>query len=213
MRNGVDLERFQPIPLLTARDRLGWTAEPTLLSVGNLVELKGHHIAIELLNQLPRFRLAIVGAGPERRKLEQLAEQLGVAQRVVFAGRIEQQDLPIYYSAADILILASSREGWPNVLLEAMACGTPVVATDVGGIPEVVAAPEAGRLVAERSAKAFATAVSDLFTNLPPREVVRKYASQFDWSETTKQQIALFSALAGYRNNAESSQQNPIGIN
>ena len=196
LRNGVDLAHFYPVPQLNARRALSWRDEPTLLSVGNLVENKGHHIAIEMLTHLPEYRLAITGDGPEQAALKQHAQHLGVDQRVLFTGRIAQKDLPTYYSAADVLILASSREGWPNVLLESMACGTPVVASGIGGIPEVVAATVAGRLVSDRSAKAFSDAVRDLLLNCPPRDSVRQYASQFDWAETTQRQITLFTGLA-----------------
>jgi teichuronic acid biosynthesis glycosyltransferase TuaC len=110
-----------------------------LLSVGHLVELKGHHLAIEMLCSLPEAHLAVVGSGPERGALESLAQRLGVQERVRFAGQQPADALKTWFSAADALVLASSREGWANVLLESMACGTPVVATAVNGTPEVVA--------------------------------------------------------------------------
>lgn len=199
LRNGVDLAHFHPVPQVQARAALGWPAAPTLLSVGNLVENKGHHIAIELLAQLPEFRLAVVGAGPEREALEKLASRLGVAARVVFAGQVAQETLPAYYSAADILILASSREGWPNVLLEAMACGTPVVATAVGGIPEIVSTPSVGRLTADRSAAGFLPLVQSLWDNAPDRAAVRRYAEMFSWESTTNAQLSLFRTICDGR--------------
>lgn len=215
LRNGVDLARFAPLPPASARAELGWPAAPTLLSVGNLVENKGHHLAIELL-ALPAgeggeggvgsdTRLVIVGDGPERAALAALAQRLGVAARVVFAGPVAQARLPAYYSAADVLILASSREGWPNVLLEAMACGTPVLATAVGGVPEAVAAPVAGRLVPVSpapSAAAFAAALADLRRAGIDRAAVRRYAEGFGWAETTQGQIALFAEVLGERRRA-----------
>lgn len=195
MRNGVDTLRFRPIPQTVARAELGWPDEPTLLSVGNLVENKGHHIAIELLALRQDCRLVIVGRGPERESLEQLARRLGVADRVVFAGQLAQERLSTYYSAADILLLASSREGWPNVLLEAMACGTPVVATCVGGVPEVVTSDVAGRLV-ERDVAHVAAGVESLLQNYPDRTLVRAYAEGFSWRATTDAQLALFRRLS-----------------
>lgn len=191
-RNGVDLENFYPMGKTEARKGLNWPDEPTLISVGNLVENKGHQIAIESLIHLPWCRLVIIGDGPERSRLQLLAQRLEVSDRVLFAGRVSQRDLPVYYSAADALILASSREGWPNVLLEAMACGTPVVASNVGGVPEIVVSPVAGRIMVARTPRALVDACSDLFANYPDAATVRAYAADFGWETTTKAQLELF---------------------
>lgn len=194
LRNGVDLERFHQTDRDAARRRLGLDG-PTLISVGNLVDLKGHDIVIRALSELDRFELLIVGDGEQRAALERLAVDAGVADRVHFLGHKSQQELPDLYNAADILVLASSREGWANVLLEAMACGTPVVASDVGGTPEVVAAAEAGRLMAERTPDALAAAVSQLFAAMPDRDATRAYAEKFSWDETTQGQVRMFRAV------------------
>ena len=195
LRNGVDLEVFRPIAMAEARASLGWPDQPTLLAVGNLLENKGHHLSIEALRQLPRYRLMIVGKGPQRQALESLAMRHGVSERVAFAGEVPQAELHRYFSAADASILASAREGWPNVLLESMACGTPVVATRVWGTPEIVKAPEAGRLVADRSANGLAAAVRDLMDNYPDRRVVRRYAEGFSWHATSIGQAAVFEKI------------------
>ncbi|HZU87614.1 MAG TPA: glycosyltransferase, partial [Stellaceae bacterium] len=126
LRNGVDLSLFRPGDRDTARRALG-LSRPTLLSVGHLIERKGHHRVIEALCRLPGFDLLVVGDGPERGRLEQLGRRLGVAERVRLLGAVGHAALPAIYTAADALVLASSREGWANVLLEAMACGTPVI--------------------------------------------------------------------------------------
>src|SRR6185312_934794 len=136
------------------------------------------------------------GDGPLGEELRRLATSLGVGDRVRFMGSLPQRDLPDLYSAADILVLASSREGWANVLLEAIACGTPVVASNVWGTPEVVAAPEAGELV-ERTPEAIAAAVERLFARMPERSVVRAYGERFSWDETTRGQIELFCEVLG----------------
>ena len=203
MRNGVDLQRFTRVaaPELRARVGLQPGQGPLLLSVGHLIERKGHHLVIEalvaLLPQHPDARAVIVGEGVERARLEALARQLGVADRVTLTGSLPQTELPRWYSAADVLILASSREGWANVLLEAMACGTPVVATSIWGTPEVVASPAAGVLVDERSGAALADGVRRLLAARPTPAAVRAYAEGFSWEDTSRAQVALFRRLAG----------------
>jgi glycosyltransferase involved in cell wall biosynthesis len=119
-----------------------------------------------------------------------------VADKVRLTGSLPNTELLKWYSAADVLLLCSSREGWANVLLESMACGTPVVATDIWGTPEVVAAPEAGRLVARRDGTAFAAAIDELLTNGVNRAATRRYAQDFGWQPTTEGQLALFNEIA-----------------
>jgi glycosyltransferase involved in cell wall biosynthesis len=94
--------------------------------------------------------------------------------------------------AADALVLSSSREGWPNVLLEAMACGTPVVASAIWGNPEIVSSPNAGILMRERTPEGIAEAVEMLFREQPRREATRAFAERFSWEETSAGQIRLF---------------------
>jgi glycosyltransferase involved in cell wall biosynthesis len=191
LRNGVDLRFFREIDRDSSRRRLGFR-RTTLLSVGNLVPLKGHDLAIRALKLLPEMDLVLVGGGPERGALEALARESGLGDRVSFAGTLAQEDLRDYYGSADALVLASSREGWANVLLESMACGTPVIASRVGGTPEVVAAPEAGVLMTERTPEALAQAVQHLFVRPPDRGATRRYAEGFDWGETTAGQLEVF---------------------
>lgn len=196
MRNGVDLERFRPLPQAEMRHQLGVDGSPLLLSVGNLIELKGHNIAIDglkkLLDTSPNAKLIIIGKGPERKNLEQQARELGLENKVHFTGTLPNTELARWYSAADALILCSSREGWANVLLESMACGTPVVATDIWGTPEVVSNPAAGRLMATRNATALVNSLQDLFAAPPSRDAVRQHAECFSWEETSRAQIELF---------------------
>lgn len=196
MPNGVDLHRFNLQPQALARAAQGWPECPTLISVGNLVENKGHHLVIDALAQLPAYRLVIAGEGIERRALEVLAQRLKVSSRVQFLGRVDQLQLAACYGAADILVLASSREGWPNVLLESMACGTPVVATSVGGIPEIVTNRSAGRLMAGRTAADVVCAIQDLAAHMPERTQVRAHAQTRGWQSTTLAQINLFNGIA-----------------
>ncbi len=194
LRNGVDAVLFQPRDRADAQSKLG-LKQPAIVSVGHLIERKGHHRVIEALALLPGFDLMIIGEGPERAKLVALAAKLGLTERVRLVGAVSQTDLPLYYSAADALILASSREGWANVLLEAMACGTPVIASPIWGNPEVVREPVAGRIAAENTPEAIAAAFSDLQTNPPTREETRAYALQHGWNEISAGQRIIFNKI------------------
>ncbi len=197
LRNGVDTDVFRPAD--GARWRAKAAAGPVLLAVGNLVPLKGHDLMIRALAEIADASLLIVGEGPVRGQLEALAKSLGLAERVRFLGPVPHKELPAVYSAADLLILASEREGWPNVLLEAMACGTPVVATRVGGVPEIITAPEAGLMIEERTPAAIAAGVQRLLRTRAGAEKVRAHAQGFSWDDTIARQVALYRDVAGRR--------------
>lgn len=194
LRNGVDLSLFGPCEPLAARKSAGFT-RPTLLAVGNLVPLKRHVAIVEALPQLSEFDLVIVGDGPERSRIEARARQLGVADRVRLLARMPQERLPVLYSAADFLVHPSEREGWPNVLLESMACGTAVVVSNFDGVTDIVSAPEAGRILAEPTPSCIAETIRCLTAGPPARDMTRRYAEGFDWNSTTLGQIELFQAI------------------
>ncbi|MEL6360795.1 MAG: glycosyltransferase [Pseudomonadota bacterium] len=215
LRNGVDLDLFHSGANtdLRSSDRQTLSLEnPTLLSVGHLIERKGHDLVIQALATLPEFDLVIVGEGPELARLKALSSELGVTQRVTFAGQQRHDMLPTFYRAADALVLASSREGWPNVLLEAMACGTPVVATDVWGSGEVIGSPVAGRLSKERTPECIAAAIKDLFENPPERAETRAYAEGFSWAETSAGLKHLFSKAVAKGTTVGRIKQLPLTI-
>jgi teichuronic acid biosynthesis glycosyltransferase TuaC len=196
LRNGVDTRVFRPpADRAAARTGLGLN-RPTLISVGHLIERKGHHLVIEALRALPEWDLIVVGEGPERARLAEMVRTLGLGDRVRLLGARPHAELPALYGAADALVLASSREGWANVLLESMACGTPVVATDIWGNPEVVQDRAAGVIV-ERSAAAIAEGVRRLAAEAPDRSATRAYAEQFSWDDTTAGQLAVFRQVIG----------------
>lgn len=197
LRNGVDLRRFQPRDRDACRQALGLDG-PTLLSVGLLNERKGHHRTIEAMPALPGWRLLIVGEGPERERLQALAAQRGVQDRVSLLGARPHASLPDFYSAADALVLASSREGWANVLLESMACGTPVVASNIPGNPEVVQEPAAGVVMAENSPAGIVAAVHALQAARRSRAETRAYAERFSWDDTSAGQDRLFRRVLGW---------------
>jgi glycosyltransferase involved in cell wall biosynthesis len=197
LRNGVDLEQFRPVDRLQARHKLGIAPDQRIvLSVGWLIDRKGHDIPIRALQQLPDVRLLIAGDGEKRRFLEELAAEQGVSDRVDFLGGVPHEEMKYYFSAADALVLASSREGWANVLLESMACGTPVIASDVWGTPEVVAERAAGVLMEQRTPDSFAQAYRRLLADYPERELTRQYAKQFSWDDTTNGQLKMMRRIA-----------------
>jgi glycosyltransferase involved in cell wall biosynthesis len=199
LRNGVDLDVFRPVAdRAAARAQLGVTG-PLLVSVGGLIERKRHHLTIEALTLLPGHTLLLIGQGPERDALQALAARLGVADRVRLLGPKPHAELPLYYSAADASVLASSREGWANVLLESMACGTPVVATPAWGMREAITRPEAGLVIGEATAAALADGIRHLLAAPPERAATRAYAEAFGWNETTEGQLALFRRLTEQR--------------
>lgn len=192
LRNGVDLVIFRPSDdRAAARARLGLVG-PAIVSVGHLIERKGQHHTIAALATLPGWTLLLAGEGPERGRLEALAASHGVADRVRFLGSQPHEALPALYSAADISVLASSREGWANVLLESMACGTPVVASAIPGNDEVVQRPAAGVIVDANTPEGFAAAIRALWAGMPPRAAVRAYAEQFSWDATSEGQLDVF---------------------
>lgn len=195
LRNGVDLSAFAPVDPAQARAAVG-TAGFTILSVGALIPRKGHELTIEALRARPEWRLVIAGSGPLRSALESLAARLGVGDRVRFLGEVAHRELPTLYSAADVMVLASLREGWANVLLESMACGTPVVASDVNGASEVVRASAAGRLMRERSVAELINAVEEVRASDLSSVETRRYAERFSWAETAAANRALLTAAA-----------------
>ncbi len=198
LRNGVDLDRFGPRNRSAIRARLGLHG-PVWLTVGNLVELKGVDIVIEALAQLPNTTLLIVGDGPQEHMLRRLVERLGLGTRAHFLGAVSHDQLCEYNNAADALVLASSREGMPNVVLEALACGTPVVATPVGGVPELITAPEAGELMRERSPEALVKAWTMLQSRKTDRAATRKFAEGLAWQPVIEAQCALYAQVLSTR--------------
>ncbi len=196
LRNGVDTDVFRPVPVADARASLGLGAGAVFASVGNLVAAKGHDLVIEAVATIPGATLVIVGDGPERQRLAERARALGVSQRVRFLAVRPQRDLAVVYSAVDALVLASTREGWPNVVLEAIACGTPVIATPVGGVPEIIANSVVGTIVDERSPLALASAMTRVLSTPPGRQALTDYAARFGWRETALGHLALCRQIA-----------------
>jgi glycosyltransferase involved in cell wall biosynthesis len=176
---GVDLERFEIADRAAAKEALGFEG-PVILCVGALIPRKGQELLVQALPRLPGVTLLFAGQGQYRRALEKQAEELGVDRRIGFLGSVPHDRLPRIYAAADVMALPSSSEGLANAWVEALACGTPIVITDVGGARELLDRPEAGHIV-DRDPDAIAAAIGDLLTNPPEREAVRDTALRFTW--------------------------------
>jgi len=180
-RTGIDLDLFRPVDRAAAKAALG-IAGPLLVTAGALMRRKGQDLAIEALKALPGATLILAGGGPDRARLEALARSRGVDERVRFLGNCPHGDLPGLLAAADVMVLPTASEGLANVWVEALACGTPVVTSDIGGAREAIDRHEAGRLV-PRDPGAIAGAIRDLLANPPAQAEVRKSAQRFSWEK------------------------------
>ncbi len=199
LRNGVALEVFRPPEDRAAARQAYGMDGPTLVSVGGLIPRKRHDLAIEAMRLLPGYRLLIAGEGGERAALQAQIDRLDLGGRVRLLGPVPHGELYRLYGAADASVLVSTREGWANVLLESMACGTPVLASDIPGNPEVVQARDAGLILRANTPEGLADAVRDLFANLPARTATRDYAQHFGWDETSAGQLQLFERVLALR--------------
>jgi glycosyltransferase involved in cell wall biosynthesis len=181
--NGVDLERFRPIERFAARQQLNMRQDAiVLVAIGALVPNKGFRFLIPAFARIAKenHHLYIVGEGAQRRELEDIATHHGVADRVSLVGGRPNEELNLWYSAADLSCLVSAREGWPNVLLESLSCGTPVVATKVGGVPEVILSPSLGVLV-EQTIDSIQEGLLIGLERRWNREALIKYAQSRTW--------------------------------
>ena len=204
--NGVDSQKFQPLPKQQARSQLGLPqGAPVLISVGGLVERKGFHRVIECLPQLcrqfPGLRYLIVGgAGPEGdwgERLRTQAAQLDLADNVIFLGALPSGELRLPLSAADVFVLATRNEGWANVFLEAMACGLPVISTDVGGNAEVVCSDQLGSIVPFGDAAALQRALDAALDKTWDRGAIIAYAHANQWDQRVAQLLRAFDGILG----------------
>lgn len=149
--NGIDIDRFKLISAEDLKEKLNINTETVILSVGRIDEQKGFQLLIKALPKiLDKFdvKLVIVGTGPYLRSLKSMAEKRGLQDRVVFAGRVSDEDLPKYYNLADVFAFPTLRlEGLPYVIPEAMACGRPVISSRIGGIPTAIESGRDGILI------------------------------------------------------------------
>jgi D-inositol-3-phosphate glycosyltransferase len=203
---GVDLEHFSPRPLAQARAEVGLSAsEKMILFVGRIQRLKGLEVlvrAFALLGDLDA-RLVIVGGQPgnspesrEISRLQHLVTKLGIAERTTFVGAVPHERLPLYYSAADVTVMPSSYESFGLVAVESLACGTPVVASRVGGLTSIVRDGETGFLVPWRDAALFAERVRRVLEDEAFRTQLAAHARQsvleYGWDRIADEHLALY---------------------
>jgi D-inositol-3-phosphate glycosyltransferase len=208
---GVNHARFHPVDRATARRELGLpTSEAVVLSVGRIQPLKGLELAVRSLGELPaavdkRVTLLVVGgpSGPagkrELRDLKNLIGELGLGEHVRFEGVQPHDRLPAYYGAADVSVVCSHSESFGLTALEAHACGTPVVATAVGGLSQIVKNGRSGWLVADRDPSRFAHRLGELLTDdrLQRRfsDAALDAARSFSWERTGTAVLELYDSL------------------
>lgn len=198
--NGVDHERFSILDRQQARRHLGLELEDKLvLYVGNLKPIKGLDLLLRGFAQADpsesRAQLAIVGGGAEAAGLNALAQELGIADRVMFPGPASHSDIPNWLGACDTFALCSANEGVPNVLLEAMAAGRPCIASTVGGIPEVVTHGETGLLLDSRTPEAVAASLRLAWARQWDPTSIRAASERFSWSGNAQQTLNFLNAL------------------
>ncbi len=188
--NGVDTERFRPRDRVATRRALDLPSDrPITLSVGTLGAHKGHHRVIgrlpEVIAAHPDLLHVIIGIslpGYEGRPaLERQVRELGLERHVMIVGERPHEEIPYWLAAADVFCLATRSEGWPNVLLEALACGRPVVATRVGGVPEIVTDPAFGILVPPADDAALAAALREALSRSWDASAMVAHAATHSW--------------------------------
>ena len=196
---GVDLEQFRPLdPAKRAavRSALNVTG-PLVVSVGALIPRKAHERLIEAIAAIDSATLIIVGEGSEYQRLIALVQARELTERVRLLGAVEHARIPTLLAAADVFALASKSEGLANAWVEALACGTPVVISDVDGAREILTGNQAGRLLHECTPAAIAEAIREILDDPPARTMVRMSAEGFSWQRNTAE---LYDHLMSLKN-------------
>ena len=195
--NGVDINKFYPRDRQRMREKLDIDLESKIiLSVGRLVPVKGIEMLIEITRELikesPEIKTYYIGDGPYKKYYESLAED--IKDNFVFLGRRSHEKIPEYLSATDVFVLPSLSEGLPSSLLEAGACGVPVVASSVGGIPEIIEPEKTGYLASEK--KEFVFYIKKILENRFNRKKIRKKISEkYSWKKIVKKYEKIYESL------------------
>ncbi|RKF21177.1 glycosyltransferase family 4 protein [Altericroceibacterium spongiae] len=199
---GLDHKLFHPLDPQESRQRLierFQLAIPEnvslLVTVGAFIPRKGQRLVIEALLARKDTHLLLAGQGPDETMLRQMAGELGLAERVHFLGSLDDIMLPVLFSAADAMVLPSESEGLANVWVEALACGTPLVITQVGGAGELLRSPIAGRMV-ERNTPAIVEGIEAVLTSTAPAADIAATVAHFSWENNAAELAAYFTEIA-----------------
>jgi len=199
--NGINTDIFYPRSRSDSRAGLGLSENAKIiLSVGGLVKRKGFHRIIqqlpELKNSFSDLQFLIVGGssveGDYSRELKSLVNALGLEDVVRFEGLQPPEKLPFYYAAADVFVLATANEGWPNVIVESLACGTPVVATDVGGVKEIIAHDNLGYTVPFDDSEALHAKMKKALEQRWDNQKIAAHGVQRSWNKVADEVVQTF---------------------
>jgi glycosyltransferase involved in cell wall biosynthesis len=189
--NGVDFDKFYQVDKKQARQDLSLPMDRKIIfSVGLLTDRKGFHFLIDAMALLKKKHskadlplLLIIGEGERRAKLEAQVQRLDLVNHVRLVGAVPHNELYNYYNASDVFTLVSSREGWPNAVMEALACGIPVVATSIWGIPEIIKSEDYGILVEKQDPALICEGLYEALSRSWDRNKILTYSRQFDWND------------------------------
>ena len=199
--NGIDQEQFYRIEKSAARGKIGLPVRgKVLLAVGSLIERKGHHLLIDALGIMKKenrlsFVTYIVGEGEWHDKLAIAIKRNNLDEYVFLQGQVDNKDLLYWYNAADLFFLGSSREGWPNVISESLACGVPVIATSVNGVPEIINSDDYGVVLKERTASYFAQEIPKAMNRSWDYDKIYQYGQSRTWDTVAAEVCSTFAEV------------------
>jgi glycosyltransferase involved in cell wall biosynthesis len=203
--NGIDLKKFKiQNSKFKIRKRLGLNNEFVVMTVARLEKVKGIEYLIKsisnLKSQISNLICLIVGEGSERKNLEKLVEKLNIKEKVKFLGQVPNEKIPEYLAAADLFVLPSLREGFGIAILEAQAAKLPVIATNVGGIPDIIEPDRTGILVEPKNPKALSEAISRIYSNLVFSQKLVQRAKEnldkYNWNKIAEKVNYIYSQFA-----------------
>ena len=201
--NAVDTQRFSPRDKTQCRQKLNLPAEKFIaICVASLDANKNQIVLLRMMSQLAaegqeRFHLVLLGGGPDRKWLQSQADQMGIQSLVTFAGVKPFEEVPLWMSAADVLVLCSKREGWPTVYFEAMACGLPIISANLPSAPFAICKPELGLIVPDNLSGQFALAIKKLASQSVDSNAIRNFALEHSWQNWATQMMKIVRDVCG----------------